>query len=74
MENKIKQIINKIKPALQAHGGDVEFVNFNGKTGLLKVELRGQCVGCPMAQITLKQGIEKEIKNKIPEVKAVEAV
>lgn len=71
MINKIKKSLNKIRPMLQADGGDVEFVSFDEKTGILKVELIGMCAHCPMAEITLKQGIEAEIKKEIPEVKEV---
>lgn len=57
---------------LEFHRGDVEFVEF--KEGVLKLKLKGACVGCPMSEMTLKQGIEKQIQEKIPEVKRVEAV
>jgi len=73
-EEKIKKIINEIKPALQAHGGDVEFVEYDKKSGKVSVKLSGQCVGCPMSRMTLKEGIEKEIKQQVKEVKEVEAV
>ena len=74
IENKIKKALYKIRPALQADGGDVHFVSFNKKNGVLKVELMGMCAHCPMAQVTLKQGIEKEIKKEVAEVKEVVSV
>ncbi len=74
MENKIKKALDKIRPSLQADGGDVHFVSFDKKSGVLKVELMGMCAHCPMAQVTLKQGIEVEIKKEVPEVKEVVAV
>jgi Fe-S cluster biogenesis protein NfuA len=74
IENKIKKEIEKIRPSLQMDGGDVYFVNFDKKSGVLKVELMGHCAHCPMSVITLKQGIEAEIKQSVPEVKSVEAV
>ena len=74
METKIKTILDKIRPALQMDGGDLEFVNFNEKTGELQVRLLGMCCGCPMSQITLKQGIEAELQKEIPEVKTVVGV
>jgi Fe-S cluster biogenesis protein NfuA len=74
MEEKIKQAIDKVRPALQMDGGDVAFVGFDPATGIVKVSLSGMCVGCPMSQITLKQGIEAEIKAAVPEVKEVVAV
>jgi len=74
LENKIKKALEKIRPALQADGGDVHFVNFDKKSGRLKVELMGMCAHCPMAEMTLKQGIEQEIRKEVPEVKEVVSV
>ncbi|MEA3398539.1 MAG: NifU family protein [Patescibacteria group bacterium] len=71
MEDKIKQVLNKVRPNLQADGGDVEFISWDKKIGQVKVRLVGMCAGCPMAQATLEQGIAAEIKKAIPEVKAV---
>ncbi len=72
--NKIKSTLEKVRPMLQSHGGDVEFVSFDEEKGVAAVKMQGQCVGCPMAQMTLKQGIEEELKKEVAEVKAVEAV
>ena len=74
MKNKIEKALDKIRPTLQADGGDVEFVEFDEKTGIVKVKLVGMCAHCPMSQITLKQGIEEEIKKEVPEVKEVISV
>lgn len=74
MKNKIEKSLDEIRPMLQADGGDVQFVDFDEKTGLLKVQLMGMCAHCPMSQITLKQGIEAKIMKEIPEVKEVIAV
>ncbi|NCQ16479.1 NifU family protein [Candidatus Falkowbacteria bacterium] len=74
MAGKIKKALETIRPSLQLDGGDVHFVEFDAKSGVLKVELMGQCAHCPMSQITLKQGIEAEIKRAAPEVKEVQAV
>ncbi len=73
-EDKIKKILEKIRPSLQMDGGDVHFVNFDAKSGVLKVELMGHCAHCPMSAITLKQGIEAEIMKAVKEVKEVKAV
>ena len=73
MKEKVKQVIDKIKPSLQADGGDVELIEITDE-GIVKVELQGACAGCPMSQMTLKQGIEKQLKKEIPEVKEVQAV
>ena len=71
IQEKIKQELEKVRPHLQADGGDVEFVNFDEETGILQVRMKGACVGCPMAQMTLEQGIGNNIKKTIPEVKEV---
>jgi Fe-S cluster biogenesis protein NfuA len=70
--DEIKKIIDEIRPQLKAHGGDVELVSI--EDGTVKVNLTGVCAGCPMSQMTLQNGIEKYLKEKIPEVKKVEAV
>jgi len=70
-ENNIKKALEKIRPQLQADGGDVQFVDWDEKKGVVRVQLMGMCVGCPMSKITLKQGIEAEIKKEVPEVKEV---
>jgi len=69
VEEKIQKVIKKIRPMLQADGGDVEFVDVTD--GVVKVRLQGACAGCPMSQMTLKMGIEKLLKKEIPEVKSV---
>ncbi|PIT93936.1 hypothetical protein COU00_01730 [Candidatus Falkowbacteria bacterium CG10_big_fil_rev_8_21_14_0_10_43_11] len=69
--NKIDQALNKIRPMLAQDGGDVEFVSFDEKTGVAEVKLQGHCAGCPMAQMTLQQGIERAIKEEAPEVREV---
>ena len=68
---KIKDAIETVRPMLQQDGGDVKFVDFDEKSGIVKVEFQGHCVGCPMAQMTLKQGIEVNLKKEVPEVKEV---
>jgi len=72
MREKVEKAINDIRPSLQADGGDVELVDVID--GVVKVKLTGACAGCPMSQMTLKQGIEKYIKQTLPEISAVEAV
>lgn len=73
MKEQVSQVLDEIRPALQADGGDVELVDVTDD-GIVKVKLTGACHGCPMAQMTLSQGIEQHLKNSIPQVKAVEAV
>ncbi len=64
----------EIRPMLNADGGDIELVDFDEEAMIVKVRLRGACAGCPAAQMTLKNGVERIVKEKVPEVKAVEAV
>jgi len=72
MEKQIIALLQKVRPALQADGGDVEFVSFDEKTGVVKVKLQGACGGCPMATMTLKNGIERYLKEALPQITAVE--
>ena len=72
MKEKVEAALNEIRPMLQADGGDVELVEVEG--GVVKVRLQGACAGCPMSQMTLKNGIERILKEKIPEIESVEAV
>ena len=71
MKEKVQKALDKIKPMLQADGGDVELIDVQDKT--VKVRLTGACSGCPMSQMTLKNGIEKFLKEEIPEIEAVES-
>jgi Fe-S cluster biogenesis protein NfuA len=73
MKERIELALTKIRPALQADGGDVEFVDVDAK-GVVRVRLKGACGGCPMSQLTLKMGIERILKKEVPEVTSVEAV
>ncbi|MBW2592324.1 MAG: NifU family protein [Deltaproteobacteria bacterium] len=72
MKKKVEAILDLVRPALQADGGDVELIDVTN--GVVKVRLQGACAGCPMSQMTLKNGIEKILKEKIPAVKSVEGV
>lgn len=73
MLEKVKKALEKVRPSLQADGGDVELVEVT-EDGVVKVRLQGACAGCPMSQMTLKMGIEQMLKEEIPEVKSVENV
>jgi Fe-S cluster biogenesis protein NfuA len=72
MKEKVQAILDKIRPALQADGGNIELIDI--EDGIVKVKLLGACQGCMGAQMTLKMGVEKALKEAIPEVKAVQAV
>ena len=73
MKEKVEAALGKIRPSLQADGGDVELVEVTAD-GIVKVRLKGACCGCPMSQMTLKMGIEKVLKKDVPEVKEVVSV
>ncbi len=73
MKEKVETALNKIRPSLRADGGDVELIEA-GEDGVVKVKLTGACGSCPMSQMTLKMGIERILKEEIPEVKEVISV
>lgn len=72
MEEKVKKVIEKIRPFLQADGGDIEYMGMEDK--IVKVKLSGACAGCPGAQMTLQYAVERKIKEDVPEVERVIAV
>ena len=72
MQDKVIEVLDKVRPALQRDGGDVEFVSVTD--GTVQVKLTGACAGCPMSTMTLKNGIERILKEQVPEVKEVVAV
>ena len=72
MRAKVEEILNNIRPSLQADGGDVELVDV--KEGVVSLKLTGACAGCPMSAMTLKNGIERTLKQEIPDIKEVIAV
>ncbi|MCK9295807.1 MAG: NifU family protein [Desulfobulbaceae bacterium] len=73
MREKVQEALNKVRPTLQKDGGDVVLIDVTSD-GVVKVQLTGACRGCPMSQVTLKEGIEKFLKSEVPEITAVEAV
>lgn len=70
MEKRVVEVLEKVRPMLQRDGGDVKFISIS-EDGIVKVELRGACAGCPGAKMTLKAVIERVLKEEIPEVKEV---
>ncbi len=74
MNEKVEEIIDKIRPALQADGGNVELVSIDEKEGVIYVRLKGACITCPMSVMTLKGGIEQIMKRELPWVNSVESV
>lgn len=73
MDEKVKEVLDEIRPFLQADGGDMELVEVT-EDGIVKLRLKGACGTCPMSTMTLKMGIEKRLKERLPEVKEVLAV
>ena len=73
MKERVQAALDKVRPHLQADGGDVELVEIT-EGGVVKVRLKGACGGCPMSQMTLKMGIERFLKHEVPEVRSVESV
>jgi len=71
LREKVEEALDSIRPALQADGGDVELVDLDEEKGIVTVELQGACSGCPSAQITLAMGVERAIKEKVPEITEV---
>ncbi|MFC1909451.1 NifU family protein [Chloroflexota bacterium] len=72
MQNKVEEALSKVRPALERDGGNIELVGV--EDGIVKVKLTGACAGCMMSTMTLKMGVEKVLKEEIPEIKEVVAV
>jgi len=73
MQERVEAALEKVRPSLQADGGDVELVEVSAE-GVVKVRLTGACSGCPMRQMTLQRGIGRALKEEVPEVKEIVAV
>ena len=71
---RVQEVIDHIRPLLQADGGDIELVKIDEATGVVSVRLQGACKGCPGAAMTLKMGVERHLKERVPEVKGLVAV
>lgn len=74
MRERIEKALDNIRPALQADGGDIRLVDVDEAKGIVSVQLQGACAGCPSSQITLAMGVERAIKEEVPEVKEVVSV
>ncbi len=72
-KEKVEEVLEKIRPMLQADGGDIELVEIR-EDNVIKVKLKGACAGCPGARMTLQMGVETRLKEEIPEVAGVEAI
>lgn len=73
LRDRVTKVLDQIRPAVQADGGDVELVDITSE-GIVQIRLHGACVGCPSSRITLQVGIERNIRHHVPEVQAVQAV
>jgi Fe-S cluster biogenesis protein NfuA len=73
LETKVRNVIEQIRPYLQADGGDISFVELTGEN-VVNVELHGACGSCPFSRMTLKNGVEDAMRKAIPEIKSVEAI
>jgi len=71
---RVQAVIETVRPLLQANGGDIELVGVDEETGIVSVRLQGACKGCPGAAMTLKMGVERHLREKVPEVKEVVSV
>jgi Fe-S cluster biogenesis protein NfuA len=72
LKEKVKEALDKLRPSLQADGGDVELVDVDESSGVVKVRLKGACAGCPFSTMTLKNGIEEVLKEQVPGVQEVQ--
>lgn len=73
LENKVRNVIDQIRPYLQQDGGDIEFINIT-EDNVVKVKLLGACGSCPYSTMTLKNGVEQAVRKALPEIKSVEAI
>ncbi len=73
IHERVAMVLDRIRPAVQSDGGDLELVEISDQ-GVVRVRLHGACVGCPSSTLTLKAGIERNLKDYVPEVRSVEAV
>ena len=74
MESDVRKVLDELRPFIQSDGGDLELVGVDAATGVVTVKLHGACVGCSLAAITLKAGVERTLKAKVPGITRVEAV
>lgn len=73
LRSKVERVLELIRPAIQSDGGDIELVDVTS-TGVVKIRFQGACVGCPSSAMTLRMGIEKNLRDNIPEVTGVESL
>jgi Fe-S cluster biogenesis protein NfuA len=71
---RIEEVLASLRPAIRADGGDIELVDFDVRSGIVRIRMVGACYACPMSSLTLKAGIEQRLRMLIPEVRSVESV
>ena len=71
---RIEEVLDSIRPAIRADGGDIQLVDFDEMDGIVRIRMVGACYACPMSMLTLKAGIEQRLRMQVPEVRAVESV
>ena len=74
VNERIEEILDSIRPAIRADGGDIELVGFDKSEGIVRIRMVGACYACPMSMLTLKAGIEQRLRMQVPEVRSVESV
>ena len=74
MRDRVEKALDKIRPALQADGGNVELIDVDEAKGVVKLKLVGACGSCPMSQMTLRMGVERVLREDIPEITEVQSV
>ncbi len=72
--DRIEEVLQSIRPALHADGGDVELIDFDEDEGVVQVRLMGACGSCPISMMTLRQGIERRLVRQVPQVRTVQAL
>jgi Fe-S cluster biogenesis protein NfuA len=72
--DRIEEVLSSLRPAIRADGGDIELVDFDEESGVVRIRMVGACYACPMSSLTLKAGIEQRLRMLIPEVRSVESV
>ncbi len=73
VRERVEHVLNLIRPSIQSDGGDVELIDVTAE-GIVRVRLLGDCIGCPSSTVTLRSGIERNLRRLVPEVKAVQSV
>ncbi len=74
IRERIEEILDSVRPAIRADGGDIELVSFDQMDGIVRIRMVGACYACPMSMLTLKAGIEQRLRMQVPEVRSVESV